>query len=248
MKYACNCFLAMKLSYVNAIASICESVGADVEQLCAGLASDSRIGARFLSPGLGFGGSGFSKDLSALERIAERSGYDFQLVKEVSRINDAQVSRFLNKIRKTLWTLRGKQVAVLGLAYKGGTDDLRGSPAIKIVSSLLKEGCRIAAHDPAAMGAAAEVLDGLPVSFHRSPYDAARGSDALIILTDWPDFAELDLDRLRKTLSLPIVIDGRNLYTPERMREHGLLYTSVGRPTAAFEVPELARGASNGRR
>ena len=236
IKYACNCFLALKVSYVNAIANLCESVGADVDQLCAGMASDSRIGARFLSPGLGFGGSGFAKDLGALVGMADKSGYDFRLLDEVTRINDEQLSRFIQKIKKTLWTLRGKKLAVLGLSYKGGTDDTRESPALKVVEALLTEGCRLVAYDPAAMERVANELKNPNLTFADSPYAAADGCNAALILTDWPEFAALDLVQLRERLSYPVVIDGRNLYTPELMSSNGLMYTSVGRRAVTAEL------------
>ncbi len=240
IKYACNCFLALKVSYVNAMANLCESVGADIDQLCAGMASDSRIGARFLSPGLGFGGSGFAKDISALVGMAEKSGCDFRLLNEVTRINDEQLSRFMQKIKKTLWTLKGKKLAILGLSYKGGTDDIRESPALKVVKLLLTEGCRLVAYDPAAMGRVANELRNSNLTFADSPYAAADGCQAAVILTDWNEFTSLNLDTLRERLSHPIVIDGRNLYTPELMSSNCLMYTSVGRRvlTAEFRTSQ----------
>src|SRR5215471_16537809 len=159
IKHACNAFLAMKISFINAVASVCESVGADVQQVCQGIGSDSRIGPRFLNPGIGYGGSCFPKDLTAFRSVARECGYDFRLLDEVIRINEEQRQRFLRKVRKALWTLRGKRLGVLGLAFKGGTDDIRESPAISLIQSLVQEGCKITAYDPAAMKRAQEVLN-----------------------------------------------------------------------------------------
>ena len=174
----------------------------------------------------------FPKDLKAFRHVARENGYDFSLLSAVIAINDEQRARFLRKVRTALWTLKGKKLAVLGLAFKGGTDDIRESPAIEIVKSLLKEGCEIRAYDPAASERAREVLPGSSVSYHDSPYAAAQGADALLILTDWSGFADLDLDQLRSMLAYPIVVDGRNLYDPATMSAHGFLYYSIGRPDA----------------
>jgi UDPglucose 6-dehydrogenase len=231
IKHASNAFLAMKISFINAVSSICESVGADVEQVCQGVGTDSRIGPRFLNPGIGYGGSCFPKDLMAFRAVARECGYEFRLLDEVIRINEEQRLRFLRKVRNALWTLRGKRLAVLGLAFKGGTDDIRESPAILFVQSLLHEGCTVCACDPAAIGRAREVLHG-SIEFAANAYEAASGADALLILTEWEEFASLDLARLFAELRYPIVIDGRNLYTPEEMAAHGFSYYSVGRPPA----------------
>jgi UDPglucose 6-dehydrogenase len=225
----------MKISFVNAVASICESVGADVQQVCQGIGTDSRIGSRFLSPGIGYGGSCFPKDLMAFRAVARECGYEFRLLDEVMRINEEQRRRFLRKVRSALWTLRGKRLGVLGLAFKGGTDDIRESPAMLLVQSLLQEGCRVAAYDPAAQERAREVLQS-SVEFVDSAYDAAHNADALLILTEWEEFGSLDLPRLQKALKYPIIIDGRNLYHPELMASHGFTYYSVGRLTATPEA------------
>ncbi|MFY9559535.1 MAG: UDP-glucose/GDP-mannose dehydrogenase family protein [Terriglobales bacterium] len=234
IKHASNAFLAMKISFINAVASICESVGANIQQVCDGIGTDSRIGPRFLNPGIGYGGSCFPKDLMAFRAVAKECGYDFRLLDEVIRINEDQRHRFLRKVRSVLWTLRGKRLGVLGLAFKGGTDDIRESPAILLVQELMREGCRICAYDPAAMDRAQEVLR-TGVEYVAGPYEAASGADALLILTEWEEFASLDLDRLRKLLKYPIIIDGRNLYDPAAMSAHGLSYHSVGRPAALSE-------------
>src|ERR1051325_1174352 len=203
IKHASNAFLAMKISFINAVASICESVGANVQQVCQGIGTDSRIGPRFLNPGVGYGGSCFPKDLMAFRAVARECGYEFRLLDEVMRINEDQRQRFLRKVRTALWTLRGKRLGVLGLAFKGGTDDIRESPAISLVKSLLQEGCQISAYAPAAAERARHVL-GSKVEFCNSPYEAALGADALLILTEWEEFADLDLERLRQDLRYSI--------------------------------------------
>jgi UDPglucose 6-dehydrogenase len=239
IKHASNAFLAMKISFINAVASMCESVGADVNQVCHGIGSDSRIGPRFLNPGIGYGGSCFPKDVLAFRAVARECGYDFRLLDEVMRINEDQRDRFVRKVRSALWTLRGKSLGVLGLAFLGGTDDIRESPAILILQLLLQEGCKITAYDPAAMERAQEVLHST-VKFANSSYEAAHGADALLILTEWEEFANLDLARLRDELKYPIVIDGRNLYDPEMMAANGFTYYSVGRAAARVETPPAA--------
>ena len=236
IKHASNSFLAMKISFINAVASICESVGANIEEVCQGIGSDSRIGPRFLKPGIGFGGSCFPKDLLAFRAVARESGCDFRLLDEVLRINEEQRQHFLRKVRSALWTLRGKRLAVLGLAFKGGTDDVRESPALSVVQALLQEGCRIAAYDPAAMERSREIL-GAKVEFADSPYEAADDADALLILTEWEEFSTLDLPQLHERMKYPIVIDGRNLYDPATMVAQGFTYYSVGR------LPEIAHGS-----
>jgi UDPglucose 6-dehydrogenase len=242
IKHACNAFLAMKISFINAVASVCESVGANVQQVCQGIGTDSRIGPRFLNPGVGYGGSCFPKDLMAFRAVARECGYEFRLLDEVMRINEDQRHRFLRKVHNALWTLRGKRLGVLGLAFKGGTDDIRESPAVLLVQTLLQEGCQIAAYDPAAQERAREVLNA-SIEYASDAYEAARGADALLILTEWDEFASLDLDRLHRELKYPIVIDGRNLYDPENMAAHGFTYYSVGRPATAPETLPLAAGA-----
>ena len=239
IKHASNAFLAMKISFINAVASICESVGANVQQVVEGIGSDSRIGPRFLNPGIGYGGSCFPKDLSAFRAVARECGYEFRLLDEVMRINEEQRHRFLRKVRSALWTLRGKRIGILGLAFKGGTDDIRESPAVLLAQSLLQEGCQIAAYDPAAMGRAREILNS-NVDFVNSAYEAAAGADALLILTEWEEFGGLDLKRLYKELKYPIVIDGRNLYDPEIMAQRGFTYYSVGRQASAPETQNAA--------
>ena len=228
IKHASNAFLAMKISFINAVACVCESVGANVNQVVHGVGTDARIGPRFLNPGIGYGGSCFPKDVMAFRAVARECGYEFRLLDEVMRINEEQRQRFLRKIRSALWTLRGKHLGVLGLAFKGGTDDIRESPALFLVQALLQEGSKVTAYDPAAMNRTQEVMNS-GIQFANSAYEAAHGADALLILTEWEEFANLDLNRLRSELRYPIVIDGRNLYDPEVMAAQGFTYYSVGR-------------------
>jgi UDPglucose 6-dehydrogenase len=235
IKHASNAFLAMKISFINAIASIAESVGADIGQVCAGIGSDSRVGPQFLNAGIGFGGSCFSKDMQAFQVVASQCNYDFGLLTEVLRINVEQRLRFLKKVKRALWTLRGKRLAVLGLAFKGDTDDVRESPAIAIIQALLNEGVRVQVYDPAAIPKAKDVLPSKDVVYANDAYEAAANCDALLILTEWKEFANLDLRRICSLLKHPIVIDGRNLYPTDRMTSAGLIYYSVGR---AVGVPE----------
>ena len=233
IKQASNAFLAMKISFINAIANICEGSGADIADVAEGVGSDRRIGNKFLNPGIGYGGSCFPKDLLALGATARECGYDFALLDEVTRINEGQRRAFLGKVRRALCTLPGKRLAVLGLAFKAGTDDVRESPAVAIVRSLLREGCEIAAYDPAATGRVrSEFSASAGIRFLDNPYDAAADADALLVLTDWEEFAELDLERMRTQLRDPIVVDGRNLFQREQMIKAGLTYYSVGRPEA----------------
>lgn len=235
IKHASNAFLAMKISFINAVSCVCEAVGADVEQVCEGVGSDSRIGSRFLSPGVGYGGSCFPKDLLAFCCVARDIGYRFGLLEETVRVNEEQRIRFLRKVRKALWTLKGKRLAVLGLAFKNGTDDIRESPAIAIVKALLREGCSIVAYDPAAMTRAAQEFPRDAVQFAASAYEALSGADACLVLTEWEDFAALDVNRMKKLLRYPIVVDGRNLFRPAQMEAAGIQYYSMGRPDVVGE-------------
>lgn len=233
IKHASNAFLAMKISFINAVANIAEAVGADVEDICRGIGSDSRIGPKFLRAGIGYGGSCFPKDIAAFQSVGRECGYEFRLLEEVRRINEEQLQRFLKKVRTALWTLKNKRLAVLGLAFKSGTDDVRESAAIQIIKALLKEGCQIVGFDPAAMERTRALL-GEAILYAADPYAAAKSADALLILTEWREFAVLDLPRIKALLNYPIVLDGRNLYAPEDMAKAGLNYYSIGRP-----VPEV---------
>ena len=232
IKHASNAFLAVKISFINAVSNLCEATDANVEQVARGIGLDSRIGPKFLRPGIGYGGSCFPKDVAAFRTVAEQLGVDFSLLKEVEKINVTQKKRFLAKVRSALWTLRGKRLGVLGLAFKGETDDIRESPAIDLIEMLMAEGCSIAAYDPAAMERTQQELPaGRQLRYATDAFDAARNADALLILTDWAEFVRIDLERLHDTLRYPIVIDGRNLFDPAVMLEHGYTYLSIGRPT-----------------
>jgi UDPglucose 6-dehydrogenase len=227
IKHASNSFLALKISYINAISVICESTGANVQEVANGMGMDERIGKRFLNASLGFGGSCFPKDLSAFIKIAEQLGYDFGLLKEVQKINAVQMDRFVKKISDTLWVLKGKKIGVLGLAFKQNTDDVRMSPAIELCQRLQKEGAALRVHDPKAMDKARTLLKD--VTYVDDMDEVAEGCDALVIATEWEEFKKLDVDRARKALSHPILFDGRNLFDPAEMEKLGFIYKSIGR-------------------
>jgi len=227
IKHGCNSFLALKISYANAIAAICEASGANIEDVAHGMGLDKRIGRAFLNAGLGYGGSCFPKDLSAFIHIAEQLGYDFRMLKEVQRINADQIQRFLKKIHDAVWIVKDKTIAVLGLAFKPNTDDMRLAPSLDIIRPLQKEGARIRAYDPKAMEKAKEFLSD--VEYCDSAYAAASGADALVLCTEWDEFRKLDLEKLRSVMAQPIVIDGRNVFDSKRMAELGFVYKSVGR-------------------
>jgi UDPglucose 6-dehydrogenase len=232
IKHASNSFLAIRISFINAIANLCERVGADVAKVAEGMGLDPRIGPAFLRAGVGFGGFCFPKDLQAFIRIAEKSGYDFRLLREVERINIEQIERFFQKIKTELWVLQGKRIGVWGLAFKPDTDDVRFAPALAVIEKLLAEGAVVAAYDPRAIGEARAVLpeDSKRIVYCASAEEAARGADALAIFTDWKEFLSVDLERVRASMSRPLVLDGRNMFDPGEMRRLGFEYWSVGRP------------------
>ena len=233
IKHASNAFLALKISFINAVANLAEAVGADIEDIAAGVGLDSRIGPRFLRAGLGYGGSCFPKDVAAFHWVAQQRGVDFQLLQEVRKINETQKDVFFNKVLSALWTLRGKRLAALGLAFKGDTDDVRESPAIDVIRRLLEAGATVTAYDPAAMERAKLVLPpSEKLHYAGDLYEAAKDADAVLILTDWKEFAAIDLVRLNQAVRFPIVIDGRNLYKPQEMLDHGFTYVSMGRPAS----------------
>ena len=227
IKHAANSFLALKISYINAISIICEAAGANVQEVANGIGLDDRIGRRFLNAGLGFGGSCFPKDLSAFIKIAEQIGYDFKLLKEVQNINANQMERFLKKITDTLWVLKDKKIGVLGLAFKQNTDDVRSSPAIDLCQRLLNEGATLRVHDPKAMDKAKSLLPN--VTYVDDMNAVAQGCDALVLATEWDEFKQLDLAKAKQSLSHPILFDGRNLFDPAEMEKLGWIYKSVGR-------------------
>ncbi len=228
IKHAANSFLALKISYINAISVICEASGANVQEVAAGIGMDARIGRRFLDASLGFGGSCFPKDLSAFIKISETLGYDFGLLKEVQRINTQQMDRFVKKITETLWVLKDKKIGVLGLAFKQNTDDVRMSPAIDLCQRLLKDGAHLRVHDPQAMEKAKALLPKT-VTFVSDMNKVAEGCDALVIATEWPVFKQLDLEQARKSMTHPILFDGRNLFDVAEMEKLGFIYKSIGR-------------------
>jgi len=227
IKHAANSFLALKISYINAVSAICEASGANVQEVANGMGMDARIGRRFLDASLGFGGSCFPKDLSAFIKIADELGQPFHLLKEVQRINENQMERFVKKITDTLWVLKGKNIGVLGLAFKQNTDDVRMSPAIDLCQRLQKEGATLRVHDPKAMEKARAILKD--VTYVGDMNAVAEGCDALVVATEWPEFKKLDLERARKGLSHPIMFDGRNLFDVAEMERLGWIYKSIGR-------------------
>ena len=231
IKHCANSFLALKISYINAVSAICEMSGADVEKVADGIGMDHRIGRDFLNAGIGYGGSCFPKDIAAFITISERLGVPFDLLKEVQRINRMQKERFLKAIRETLWVLREKRIAVWGLTFKPDTDDIRSSVAIELVGDLLREGAHVVAYDPKGMEKARAVKTIGAAEFASSALEAVSDAEALIIATEWIEFANVDLAIVRDKMRTPIVFDGRNLLDPETMIHLGFHYHSIGRPS-----------------
>jgi UDPglucose 6-dehydrogenase len=230
IKHASNSFLAMKISFINMVADLCEVVGADVTKVAAGIGMDSRIGSAFLNPGIGFGGFCFPKDVQAFIRIAEKSGCDFSLLKDVERINQGRIRHFVEKVREELWVIRGKKIAIWGLAFKPNTDDVRFAPSITLVRSLLDEGATVSAYDPQATEKAKAVLPD--ITYCETPYEAARGADVVLIVTEWEEFRQINWDHLRSVIGHPLIVDGRNMFASEEVTRNGFRYVSVGRPPA----------------
>ncbi|MGB8479632.1 MAG: nucleotide sugar dehydrogenase [Acidobacteriaceae bacterium] len=243
IKHASNAFLATKISFINSIANICDAVQADISEVAQGLGMDQRIGPRFLAAGVGYGGSCFPKDTKSLRAISSRAGVDFRLLDEVERINEVQQANFLRKIRFALGQPRGKKLGVLGLSFKGGTDDVRESPAIRVVLSLIADGCIITAYDPAAMKNAQAVLPEGSVAFAENAYQVMDEADALVVLTDWVEFSHLDMVQIKQRLGSPIVLDGRNMFDSSAMKEMGLTYVCVGRPSDGLVTAKQASSA-----
>jgi len=232
IKHAANSFLSMKISFINMVSDLCDAIGADVSQVAEGIGMDPRIGSSFLQAGIGFGGYCFPKDLRAFIYLAEEYGIDFSLLKKVEEINEKRTEMFIKKLRNALWVLHDKTIAVLGLAFKAGTDDTRESPSLRIVDALRKEGATLRLHDPKAMPLLKQVVaeeDG-KLTYCESPYAAAANAQALLILTDWAEYKLLDWARLRQLMELPLIVDGRNLLDPDTIRDAGFEYISVGRP------------------
>ena len=227
IKHASNSFLALKISYANVIADLCEKIGANVEEVTHAMGLDPRIGEQFLKAGLGYGGFCFPKDVQAFIHLAAKVGVDFDILKATERVNKLRIDRFLEKTHQALWVVKGKRVAVLGLAFKANTDDIRFAPALEVVKRLLEEGAIVHATDPEAMSRAKSVFP--QVHYHEDPYEAMSDADAALICTEWNSFRQLDWERAGGVMARKLVIDGRNLYTPQRMRELGFEYYSFGR-------------------
>jgi len=227
IKHASNSFLATKISFINAVANICERCGANVEKVAEGMGLDKRIGRAFLNAGIGFGGFCFPKDLEAFLWISKKLGYEFDLIKNVKEINEHQKKSFVKKVEDSLWILKGKTVGVLGLAFKPDTDDMRFAPSIDIIKALQKEGAKIKAYDPKAHKRAKSVLKN--VTYCRDPYETAKNADCLAILTEWKEVKNINLAKIKKLLKHPIIIDGRNIFNPEEMKRLGFVYKSIGR-------------------
>ena len=229
IKHAANSFLALKISYINAISAICDASGADVEKVADGIGMDRRIGHQFLNAGIGYGGSCFPKDVAAFIHISEQLGVPFTLLKEVQRINAGQKERFLKLIRDTLWVLREKKIAVWGLTFKPNTDDVRSSVAIELVDAMLREGAHVSVYDPKGMEKARELKAIADAKFAASALEAVDDAEALVIATEWNEFANVDFAAVKQRMTTPIVFDGRNLLNPETMGELGFHYHSIGR-------------------
>lgn len=227
IKHASNSFLSTKISFINAVANVCEKTGADIEAVAKGMGMDKRIGMSFLKAGIGFGGFCFPKDLEAFYWLSHRKGYDFELLKAVKEINEGQKMWLVRKLEEELWNLEGKTVALLGLAFKPCTDDMRFAPSIDIIAELLKRGAKVRAYDPVSMDNAKKVIKG--IYFAKDAYDCVTGVDCVCLVTEWAEFAKLDLKKVMGLAKHPIMLDGRNLYSPARMRELGFTYKSVGR-------------------
>ncbi|MFH0762773.1 MAG: UDP-glucose/GDP-mannose dehydrogenase family protein [Candidatus Omnitrophota bacterium] len=227
IKHASNAFLATKISFINAISRLCDAVGADVQEVAEGMGLDKRIGRSFLNAGAGYGGSCFPKDLDAFINISEKAGYNFELLRSVNKINQEQKRVILKKIKDNLWIVKDKTIAVLGLAFKPDTDDIRSAPALDLINALKQEGAFLRAYDPQAMKKAKSILPD--VKFCKDSYEASKGADCLLVVTEWNEFKELDFKRIKKSLRRPLIIDGRNIYDPVQLKKLGFTYVAVGR-------------------
>jgi UDPglucose 6-dehydrogenase len=250
IKHASNSFLALKISYANVIADLCEKVGANIEEVTRAMGLDPRIGPQFLRAGLGFGGFCLPKDIQSFIRLAERAGVDFSMLKEAERVNKRRIDLFFEKIQQALWVVKDKQVGVLGLAFKANTDDIRFAPSLEVIRRLLAEGARVRAYDQEAMDKTSAIFPQLHYS--REPYEVARDAEALLILTEWEEFRQLDWKRIHSLMARPLVIDGRNLLEPAAMMERGFEYFSFGRPPenltpvlAPAYVPKVASASAS---
>jgi UDPglucose 6-dehydrogenase len=231
IKHASNSFLALKISYINMIADFCEKVGVDVEAVAEGMGFDKRIGRAFLKAGVGWGGSCFPKDIKAFIKMAKDNQIIFSILEEAYKINEARIDVFIKKIKDALWVIKGKKIAVWGLSFKPNTDDIREAPALKIIPRLLNEGALLQIYDPKAMENAKEVIPPSDQVFYASSaYEAAKGAHAVAIITEWDEFKNVNLQEIKKLMITPIIIDGRNIFEPKKVRELGFLYFSMGRP------------------
>ncbi|MEO5897492.1 MAG: UDP-glucose/GDP-mannose dehydrogenase family protein [Vicinamibacterales bacterium] len=229
-KYAANAMLATRISFMNEVANVCEAMGADVDQVRKAVAADRRIGPSFLFPGVGYGGSCFPKDVKAMLRFAESADYDFQILSAVESVNERQKLRLLEKLQKHFGSLKGKKIAIWGLAFKPKTDDMREAPAVPLINGLIKAGARVQAYDPEAMKVAKSIF-GTKIGYAENNYAALTGADALVLVTEWNEFREPDFVRMKKLMREPVVFDGRNIYNPEQIKAQGFQYFSIGRPT-----------------
>ncbi len=228
IKHASNSFLAMKISFTNALSRICDLAGADIKEVALGMGLDKRIGTPFLNAGIGYGGSCFPKDVSAFIHISKTLGYDFEMLRSVEKVNADQVAHFYKKIEETFWVLKGKKIAIWGLAFKPNTDDMRQAPVLEIIRRLKEEGSKIVAYDPKAMPNAKAMIPD--ILYADDPYEMLSGCDGLIVATEWDVFVKASLDQIKAKLAQPVVVDGRNIFDPKTMKEKGFVYVSVGRP------------------
>jgi UDPglucose 6-dehydrogenase len=233
IKHAANSFLALKISFINMVADLCEATGADVVKVAEGIGLDPRIGKHFLQAGLGFGGYCLPKDLKAFIRIAEEHRVDFSLLKEVERINEARMERFVRKVRQVLWVLKDKTLAIWGLAFKPNTDDIREAPSLKLIARLLEEGANLRLYDPAAMDNVRRLFPEEPprLTYCPNPSEAARGAHAILLVTEWEEFRQVDWHEIRQVVALPIVVDGRNFLDPVTLQQAGFEWHGMGRPS-----------------
>ncbi|MCM8791732.1 MAG: UDP-glucose/GDP-mannose dehydrogenase family protein [Candidatus Omnitrophica bacterium] len=227
IKHASNSFLATKISFINAIANICERIGADVVKVAEGIGLDKRIGKDFLKAGAGYGGSCLPKDLDAFIKIAEKLNYNFELLKIVKKINEEQKKNIIKKLSESLWILKGKTIGILGLTFKPNTDDIRNAVSLDIISELIKEGVYIKAYDPQGMPKVRNIFKDLKLSLN--PYEVAKDSDCLLIMTEWNEFKKLDFHRIKKLMKQPLIFDARNMFEPEIIKKHGFRYIGIGR-------------------
>jgi UDPglucose 6-dehydrogenase len=230
-KYAANAMLATRISFMNEVANVCEAMGADVDQVRRAVAADRRIGPSFLFPGVGYGGSCFPKDVKALLRFAHAARYDFQILKAVEAVNERQKLRLLEKLKTHFGSLKGKRIAVWGLAFKPRTDDMREAPALPLITGLIDAGAVVHAYDPEAMKVAKGIF-GSKVHYAENSYTALTGADALVLVTEWNEFREPDFARMRKLMRSPVIFDGRNIYNPDQIKAQGFSYFSIGRPSS----------------